>query len=91
MEIGVTLLELASRAHELYLKQPPREKRRLLNFLVSNSSWKDGMLTVTFRQPFGLLMDTNVSYERDAKAEGPEKAKKKNWPARPGSNRRPPA
>ena len=91
VETGVRLLELASRAHELFVKQVPSEKRRLLNFLVSNSTWKEGTLTVTFRQPFDLLMDTNVSYERDARVEGAEKAKKKNWPARPGSNRRPSA
>ena len=91
VETGVRLLELASRAHELFVKQAPSEKRRLLNFLVSNSTWKDGTLTVTFRQPFDLLMDTNASFSRDIKAEGLEKAKKRNWPARPGSNRRPSA
>jgi hypothetical protein len=85
VETGVRLLELASRAYELYVKQVPSEKRRLLNFLVSNSTWKDGTLSVTFRQPFDLLMDTNVSFKRDAKSIGAEKAKRKNWPARPGS------
>ena len=91
VDTGVRLLELAARAHELFVKQSPSEKRRLLNFLVSNSTWKGGELTVTFRQPFDLLMDTNVSFNRDIKAEGLEKAKKQNWPARPGSNRRPSA
>ena len=91
VETGVRLLELASRAHELFVKQVPSEKRRLLNFLVSNSTWKDGVLAVTFRQPFDLLMDTNISFQRDVAEVGPEKAKKQNWPARPGSNRRPSA
>lgn len=91
VESGVRLLELASRAHELFVKQVPSEKRRLLNFLVSNSTWKDGALTVTFRQPFDLLMDTNISFRRDVAAVGPEKAKTNKWPARPDSNRRPSA
>jgi site-specific DNA recombinase len=91
VETGVQLLELASRAHELFVKQIPAEKRRLLNFLVSNSTWRDGKLSVTFRQPFDLLMDTNISFKRDVAIVGPKKAKTKNWPARPDSNRRPSA
>ena len=33
---GVRLLELAGKAQELFLKQSALEKRRLLNFLLSN-------------------------------------------------------
>ena len=46
MDEGVRLLELARR---LFERQEPREKRRLLNFLVSNCSWKSGELTATLR------------------------------------------
>jgi len=91
VETGVRLLELASRAHELFVKQIPAEKRRLLNFLVSNSTWGDGKLSVTFRQPFDLLMDTNILFKRDVAVVGPKKARTKNWPARPDSNRGPSA
>jgi site-specific DNA recombinase len=55
---GVQLLELAGRAHELFLMQPAREKRRLLNFVLSNCTWTDGKLDATFRQPFDMLRDT---------------------------------
>jgi site-specific DNA recombinase len=55
---GVRLLELAGRAHELFLMQSAREKRRLLNFLLSNCTWKDGQLHSKFRQPFDMLRDT---------------------------------
>jgi site-specific DNA recombinase len=55
---GVGLLELAGRAHELFAMQSAREKRRLLNFLLSNCTWKDGKLHATFRQPFDMLRDT---------------------------------
>lgn len=57
LEEGVRLLELAQGAHKLFEKQPANEKRRLLNFLLSNCSWKGGEMTATFRQPFDLLRD----------------------------------
>jgi len=52
---GVRLLELARKSHELFERQEPREKRRLLNFLLSNCSWKGGELQANFRQPFDML------------------------------------
>ena len=55
---GVALLELANNAQRLFAKQEPREKRRLLNFLLSNCTWEDGVLTVRFRQPFDMLAET---------------------------------
>lgn len=38
---GVKLLELAQNAYKLFVQQDPMQKRRLLNFLVSNSYWAD--------------------------------------------------
>ena len=55
---GAALLELANNARRLFAKQEPREKRRLLTFLLSNCTWADGVLTATFRQPFDLLVET---------------------------------
>ncbi len=60
LEEGIRVLELAKDAQRLFDKQEPREKRRLLNFAVSNCSWKGGELTVTLRQPFDLLADTTA-------------------------------
>jgi len=57
LEDGVRLIELAQNAYRLCEKQDSREKRRLLNFLVSNSSWRDGELTVQLRQPFDLIAE----------------------------------
>ena len=48
LEEGVQILELAKDAQRLFEKQNPREKRRLLNFLVSNCAWKGGKLTVAY-------------------------------------------
>jgi len=60
---GVRLLELAQNAYFLYLKQPPREKRKLLNFVVSNSTWKGGELAAALRQPFNMLAVTNSAWK----------------------------
>jgi hypothetical protein len=42
MEEGVQILELARNAQRLFERQEPRQKRRLLNFLLSNCSWEGG-------------------------------------------------
>lgn len=55
IEEGVQLLRLADRAHALFERQEPAEKRRLLKFLLSNCVWKDGVLTAEYRQPFDML------------------------------------
>ena len=36
---GVAILKLANRAAELFEKQSADEKRRLLDFVLSNSTW----------------------------------------------------
>lgn len=55
---GVRLLELAHNARRLFEQQGSEEKRKLLNFVVSKSTWQHGMLTTTPRQPFDLLAET---------------------------------
>jgi site-specific DNA recombinase len=76
---GVQLLELARNAQKLFEQQEPREKRRLLNFVLSNCTWEDGGVVATFRQPFDLLAETAVSAARAAASERPELAKTEIW------------
>jgi site-specific DNA recombinase len=64
MDEGVKLLELAQRAVTLYEKQNMREKRRIINFVCSNSPWKDGRLLPNYRKPFDILSETNRLYKR---------------------------
>lgn len=64
MEEGIQLLELAGRAHELFRKQEAREKRRLLNFVLSNCTWKNGELTPIYRIPFDLLAVTIAEHQK---------------------------
>ena len=64
-EDDITELELARTSHILFEKQPASEKRRLLDFVLSNSTWKDGELSVTYRQPFDMLaVTTSASNEK---------------------------
>jgi DNA invertase Pin-like site-specific DNA recombinase len=55
IEEGVQLLELAHNAPVLFESQPPVEKRKLLDFVLSNCTWKGGELTAKYRQPFDVL------------------------------------
>ena len=48
-------MELANRAAELFERQEPREKRKLLNFVLSNSTWDGEQLVPQFRQPFDMI------------------------------------
>jgi len=65
---GIRLLELSKKAYFLYKQQDSSEKRKLLNFVCSNSIWKDHTLTATFRQPFDLLAITNTTWQREKAA-----------------------
>jgi len=57
LEEGVTILEMARNAQRLFDSEEPMEKRRLLNFVVSNSTWANGELNATLREPFGLIAE----------------------------------
>ena len=52
---GLKLLELASKAHELYSKQPFEQKNRFLRILLSNCTLQDGTLRPTYQTPFDIL------------------------------------
>ncbi len=79
LEEGVQLLELANRAHDLFQKQPPSEKRRLLNFVLSNCTWKGGELSAEFRQPFDMLAFRTMGQETKKAADGALDSPYKNW------------
>ena len=89
LEEGIALLELAQKAGELFRKQPAAEKRRLLGFVLSNSTWKDGKLTAEYRQPFDLLAKNVVAFEKRKRAEGAPARLTEDWLPGTGSNRRP--
>ncbi|MER9363175.1 hypothetical protein [Mesorhizobium sp. M0500] len=61
MDDGVRLLELARNARQLFARQAPGEKKRLLNLLLSNCTWENGEVRAVFRQPFDLLAETTTA------------------------------
>lgn len=89
IEDGVRLLDLAQRAAGLFESQPPAEKRRLLNFLLSNCSWKDGALHAEFRQPFDMLAVAATPPSGLAGEAGAGKADSEKWLLRVDSNHQP--
>ena len=86
---GVQLLELAQKALELYKKQKMSEKRRLINFVVSNSTWKEGNLAVTYREPFNFLVNSGVEPRTHNSIYGPKNSILEEWRGRRDSNPRP--
>jgi len=79
MDEGIQILELARNAQKLFERQQPREKRRLLNFILSNCSWVDGEVVATFRQPFDLLAQTTAIATRAARGSDSNSAKSNIW------------
>jgi site-specific DNA recombinase len=79
LEEGIRLLELGRRAHELFQKQEPREKRRLLDFVLSNCTWKDGELQAIFRQPFDLIIESTKACAHKKAAGAVSNGLFENW------------
>ncbi len=52
---GLALLDFARTAHSRFAEQSLATKRRALNLVLSNSKFAFGELTVSFREPFGIL------------------------------------
>jgi site-specific DNA recombinase len=57
LEEGITVLEMSRNARRLFDREQPMEKRRLLNFMVSNSTWANGELNSTLREPFRSIAE----------------------------------
>jgi site-specific DNA recombinase len=53
------MLNLTSRASELFLRQPASEQRRLLQVIVENATWQNGLLRTTLFEPFENLRRSN--------------------------------
>ena len=74
-----TLLDLARNAQRLFAMQKPREKRRLLNFILSNCTWEDGEVVAHFRQPFDMLAETMTAAAHFEAGEAAKSAKNEIW------------
>ena len=79
LEEGIRILELSQHASELFQKQEAYEKRRLLNFLLSNWTWKNGELEVTYRQPFDMIVEMHREHKKKRAAHLPKSDLFDNW------------
>jgi site-specific DNA recombinase len=79
MDEGVQILELVRNAQRLFEQQEPRQKCRLLNFVLSNCPWKDGEVIASFRQPFDLLAETGAIAARQKAGNTAVSAKTGIW------------
>jgi site-specific DNA recombinase len=79
LDEGIRILELAQNARRLFEQREAREKRRLLNFVVSNCSWKGGELNADFRQPFDLIVETAAEAARAGRVGRAEIVDREIW------------
>ena len=90
-DTGVRLLEFASGAHDAFMSQGSDERHKLLQLLVSNSSWKHGRLAVELHAPFdSILNESAKARAADAAdlAAGVKKRPFENWRRGRDSNSR---
>ena len=57
------ILELGKDAHNLFIREDPREQARLLKVVVSNCSFDRRSLSVAWVKPFDLLARGNENGE----------------------------
>jgi site-specific DNA recombinase len=79
MDAGIRLLELTRNMHRLFEKRQAAEKRRLLDFVVSNSVWKEGKIVPAWRQPFDMIALANESAQTETVGELTESGLNQNW------------
>jgi hypothetical protein len=75
----IKLLEPAQRAHQLFENQPPSEKRKLLDFVLSNCRWKDGPLEAEHREPFDMLAVAVAADQRIGSGSTSKMGQIENW------------
>ena len=56
LELGVRLIDVASRARELYLNQGLVERRGFLGSILQNVRMRDGVLSAEYRPAFRVLV-----------------------------------
>jgi hypothetical protein len=73
---SIRILELANKAHSLYLKQNSAERAKLLRIVLSNCAVDAVSVYPTYRKPFDVIF---------------QRVKTEEWCARRDSNSRPSA
>ncbi len=90
LEQGVQLLDFAHRSWREFESAPSAHRQKLLNFLLLNSSWRDGKLTATFAQPFEIIGVARAKDEAAPREGGLNVVNFDNWRRGRDSNPRDP-
>lgn len=89
LEDGISLLRLVNEAASTFKETEQNGKRRLMNFALSNCSWKNGQLTVEFRQPFEMIATIGSAPSPGGGCGGVNSPPHPIWWARQDSNLQP--
>lgn len=85
-EQGAMILELAQDAYNQYLAQNDAEKRKLLDFVLSNCLVKGAEFNPVYRQPFDLLADYNQREDKKRRQSGGKSPSHQLWRPQGDSN-----
>ena len=88
LDTAINVFELANRAYDLMISRAPRDQRRLLEVLLSNSVLAEGRLTVTFASPFDILAQPPADAETEDGDLGSPDRRHSVWSGRQDSNLR---
>ncbi len=78
IEEGIMLLDLGRESADLFAEQTSEGQRRLLNFMVQNSQWSGGRLSIEWKQPFDMLEE----FAQAIKEEPPSEINSEGGPSR---------
>jgi site-specific DNA recombinase len=70
---------MARNAQRLFDSEEPMQRRRLLNFVVSNSTWANGELNADLREPFGFIAEMAKFTSGGSSSNGANFADRAGW------------
>ena len=91
LDQAIGLIELSRSAHSLLSQRTPLEQRELLETLLSNSFLTGKVLTVDWREPFGILASRPVDPKKENGPGWGTPGQCIEWSGRQDSNLRPSA
>ena len=89
VEDAIDLMDLTSRAADLFLMQPTAEKQRFLKLVVKSATWRDGSLRTEFENPFESLRRSNQLSRTKHQGNGAAVAEIGDWLREQDSNLQP--
>jgi len=76
---AIDLMDLTSRAADLFISQPPHEKQGFLRLVLKSAQWQHGQLQVEFENPFQALARSNRLSHTKYEGKGMRTAEIEDW------------